>query len=79
MDPEIDHPLESPNEELRLLKVKRNGAKDLYSVNFGTNPDTVGCEYVSTDWPGYVCSIIENAIPDCNCMFLLGPQSNQDS
>ena len=76
LDPEIDHPLGSPNEDLRLLKIERKDANDLYLVNFGTHPDTVGGEYVSADWPGYVCSIIENAIPDSNCMFLLGPQGD---
>ncbi len=76
MDPEIDHPLGEPNEELRLLKVEREGAKDVYFVNFGTHPDTVSGEYVSADWPGYVCSILESAIPESSCMFLLGPQGD---
>jgi hypothetical protein len=76
LDPMVDAPLGSPNEDLRLLKIQREGAGDLYLVNFGTHPDTVGGEYVSADWPGYVCSILESAIPGSACMFLLGPQGD---
>ena len=72
----LGSPLGTPNEELRLLKVAREGAGDLYLVNFGTHPDTVGGEYISADWPGFVCSILESAIPDSDCMFLLGPQGD---
>jgi len=76
LDPEIDHSLGEPNEEVRLLKAEREGAGDVYFVNFGTHPDTVGGEYVSADWPGYVCSVLESAIPESSCMFLLGPQGD---
>lgn len=76
MDPNIDHPWGEPNEELRLLKIEREGAEDLYLVNFGTHADTVGGEYITADWPGFVCSILEGAIPGSRAMFLLGPQGD---
>ncbi len=76
LDPEVDHPLGVPNEEVRLLKVERDGAGDIYFVNFGTHADTVGGEYVSADWPGYLCSVLEGAVPESRCMFLLGPQGD---
>ncbi|MBR2635145.1 MAG: neutral/alkaline non-lysosomal ceramidase N-terminal domain-containing protein [Clostridia bacterium] len=76
LDPEIDHPLGTPNEELRLLKIVRDGGEDLILVNFGTHADTVGGEYISADYPGYVCSTLEGAIPNSRCMFLLGPQGD---
>ena len=75
-DPEIDCPLGKPNEEVRFLKIEREGGKDIYLVNFGTHPDTVSGEYISADWPGYVCSILESAIPESCCMLLLGPQGD---
>ena len=73
---EIDHPEGTPNEALRLLKVQREGADDLYMVNFGTHADTIGGEYVSADWPGFLCSILEAAIPGSKCMFLQGPEGD---
>ena len=72
----IDYPLGEPNEDVRLLKVCREGADDVYIIHFGTHPDTVSGDYVSADWPGYVCSILEAAIPGSKAMFLLGPQGD---
>lgn len=76
LDPNIDHPLAEPNETLRLLKICREGGDDLFIVNFGVHADTVGGEYISADYSGYLCSTIEGAIPNTQCMFLLAPQGD---
>jgi len=75
-NPNIDHPLGTPEETVKLLKIKREDADDILIVNFGTHPDCVGGEYISADYMGYVCSILENAVPNTKCMFLLGFQGN---
>ncbi|MBP3337055.1 MAG: neutral/alkaline non-lysosomal ceramidase N-terminal domain-containing protein [Clostridia bacterium] len=75
-NPEIDHALGTPNETVKLLKIVREGADDIFIVNFGTHPDSVGGEYISADYMGFVCSILENAVPNTKCMFLLGPQGD---
>ena len=75
-NPDIDHALGTPNETVKLVKLVRDGADDICLVNFGTHPDSVGGEYISGDYPGYVCSGLEAAIPDTNCMFLLAPQGD---
>ncbi len=72
----IDCAVGEPDETVRTLIVRREGADDIYLVNFGTHPDTVGYTYISADWPGYVCSTLEGAIPGSKCMFLLGPQGD---
>ena len=72
----IDCAIGKPNEDLRLLKICREGADDLYMVHFGTHADTVGGKYISADWPGFVCSILEAAIPGSRGMFLLGPEGD---
>ena len=72
----IDHALGTPNETVKLIKLVREGADDIFIVNFGTHPDSVGGEYISADYMGFVCSIIENAVPDTRCMFLLAPQGD---
>ena len=75
-NPNIDHALGTPNEEVKLLKIEREGGDDLYIVNFGTHPDSVGGEVISTDYPGYVRTTIEKALDGVKCIFLTGAQGN---
>lgn len=72
----IDYPLGEPNEEVRLLKVVREGADDIYLFNFNTHADTIGGELICSDWPGFACNILEAAIPGSKAMFVLGPQGD---
>lgn len=73
---QIDGPVGEADETLRLLIVRREGADDIYMVNFGTHADTVGGSYISADWPGYLCNALEGALPGSKCMFLLGAQGD---
>ncbi len=75
-NPDVDYALGTPNETVKLLKIERVDNDDIFIVNFGVHPDTIGGEYVSADYPGFVCSTIEAAIPDTKCMFLLAPQGD---
>lgn len=75
-NPDIDHPLGTPEETVKILKIKRADADDIVIVNFGTHPDCVGGDYISADYIGYVCSTLENAIPGTKCMFLQSFQGN---
>ena len=72
----IDHPLGKPNETVKVIKIEREDGDDIVLVNFGTHADSVGGEYISNDYIGFVCSILERAIPGTKCMFLLGPQGD---
>lgn len=76
LNQDIDYPLGEPNETVKLLKITRENAEDVFLVNFGTHPDTIGGEFISPDYPGYVCNIVENALPGVKCMFLLGAQGD---
>ncbi len=73
---DIDHPLGTANDTVKLIKIERPDADDIYIVNFGVHPDTVGGEYISADFPGFVRSTIENAMPDVKCVFLNGAQGD---
>lgn len=75
-NPDIDHAIGTPNETVRLLKILREGANDLFIINYGTHTDTVTGEYISADYPAYLCDTLEKAIPGTDCMFLLGPQGD---
>ncbi len=46
-DGEQDH-------SLQLIRLEREGAKEILLVNFGTHPDVIGGTKFCTDWPGYV-------------------------
>lgn len=72
----IDHPLGVPNETVKLIKIIRENNDNIFMVNFGTHPDSVGGEYISADYMGHMCSILENALPDTKCIFLLGVQGD---
>ena len=75
-NPDIDHALGTPNETVKLLKIERENADDIYIVNFGTHSDTVGGEYISADYPGFVRSTVEKALDNVKCVFLTGAQGN---
>jgi len=80
-NPGVDHPdikeaLGTPNEAVKLVKVEREDADDIYIVSFGTHPDTIGGEYISADWPGLTRNSIEKALDGVKCMFLTGVQGD---
>lgn len=75
-NPNIDHALGEPNETVKLLKIEREDAEDILIVNFGVHPDTIGGEYISADYPGFVCSTLEDALENTKCMFLIAPQGD---
>ena len=69
-NPDILSPLGEPNNTVKLLKVVREGGKDLYIVNFGMHATTVhGRTYISADYPGVVCATLEKAL-DAESMFI---------
>ena len=71
-NPDVDHPLGEPNPAVKLIKIVREGAKDVYLVNFGMHATTVGWRtYLSSDYPGVICRTLESAL-GVECAFLQG-------
>ena len=60
-NPDIDHALGTPNETVKLVKLVRRDGDDIFIVNFGTHPDSVGGDYISADYMGFVCSILQQS------------------
>ena len=75
-NPNIDHALGTPNETVKVIKIKREDADDIIMISFGTHSDSVGGEYISADYMGYLCNIMEKAVEGTKCMFLLGCQGD---
>ena len=75
-NPDILSPLGEPNNTVKLLKVVREGGKDIYIVNFGMHATTVhGRTYISADYPGVVCATLEKAL-DAEAMFIQGAEGD---
>ena len=51
----------TPDDELLMLRVRREGKKEIIFVNFGLHPDGIGGTKYCADWPGYVCEILKGA------------------
>lgn len=73
---EIDHVLGTPNEDVKFLRIDRDGGDNIVLVSFGTHADTVGGELISADWPGFVVSTLESALNDTKCIFLTASQGD---
>lgn len=60
------------DESLRLVRILREGGKEIALVNFQSHPDNIGGEYVSADFPGAMRRTLEELRPDVCSVFLQG-------
>ena len=68
-NPDVTGPVGTPDEEVRLIRFKRENAPDVAVVNFQTHPDVIGSvkEYsckICYDWPGFVRDILEQSLTE---------------
>ena len=75
---EIVKRLAEGDNTVRLLRFKREGARDIALVNFCTHPDVVGGELFSADWPGFVRRFVEHDLADVSCLLLNGVQGDSN-
>ena len=71
-NPDIDHPLGTPDEESQLLIIKREGKPEIGVVNFQVHPDVIGGEYLSADFPSFVRKTYERNVPNSLCVYING-------
>ena len=76
LNPDIDRPIGEPDNNVRLIRFKREGKKDIAFVNFSTHPDVIGGLYFSADWPGFVRRFVEKDLGDVHCMVVNGAQGD---
>ena len=60
-NPDVVGPVGEQDNSLRLLRVIREGAKEILMVCYGTHPDTVGGTKYCADWPGYLIDTLKGA------------------
>ncbi|MBR3933065.1 MAG: hypothetical protein IKJ68_04035 [Clostridia bacterium] len=75
-NPDIDHVLDQASEVLKLIEIKRQGADDIYIVNFGVHPDVIGGELISADFPRFVRETVEGALNNVKCVFINAAQGD---
>ena len=63
---------------MRLVRFRRENARDIAIVNFSTHPDVIGGEYMSADWPGFTRRFVEADIPGVSCLFFTGCQGDSN-
>ena len=75
---EIVRPCNDADNTVRLLRLTREGKKDIAFVNFCTHPDVVGGEYLSADWPGFARRYVEKDLENVSCLLLNGCQGDSN-
>lgn len=75
-NPDIVRPVSEPHKGMYLLKAERDGADDIYIVNFGVHPDTISGDYISADWCGILRNTVERALGNVRCAFFTGFQGD---
>ena len=75
-NPDIVAPIGELDERVSVVRFDREGDTSVVLVNYANHTDVVGGCKVSADWPGFVCSTVEKAIDNVNCIFFNGAQGD---
>jgi hypothetical protein len=75
-NPDIDHPLGTPDEEASLLIIKRENAPEIGIVNFQVHPDVISGNKISADFPYFVRSTYESLVENSRCLYINGTQGD---
>lgn len=76
-DPNIVCPIGKPDERVFVIRVQREGGKEILIVSFATHADMIGGTKYTPDWPGYLVRTLDNALDhQVHSMFLLGCEGN---
>ena len=73
---DIIEPAGKSDNDVRLLRFKREEKKDIALVNFCTHPDVIGHSNISADWPGFVRRFVEAEHEDAHCLLVNGFQGD---
>ena len=78
-NPNTVAPIAQQDEEVQLLRVVRDGGKEMLLVNFATHADVIGGTKFCADWPGFLADTLENAFGGEVAAFtLIGTEGNSN-
>lgn len=72
LNPNIQESLGQADEQVCILRFEREGGSNILLSSFGNHPDVIGGTKLSADWPGHTRRIVEQIVPDTNCIFFNG-------
>ena len=76
-DPNVVAPIGHPDDHVRVIRIQREGAKEIMIVHFGNHADMIGGNFFTPDWPGYLVTTLDRALEGkVNTMFLLGAEGD---
>ena len=76
-NPNIDHPIGKPDEQVQLVRFVREGKKEIALMNFQCHPDVIGGTKCSADWPGLACRYLESAFDgEIDALLINGAQGD---
>lgn len=78
-NPDVVSMLGKQDESLQLIRVVREGGKEILMVNYGTHADVITGTKYCPDWPGFAAEIMEGAF-SCQkeAMLLVGAQGDSN-
>lgn len=78
-NPNIVKPVSQQDESVQLIRILREGGKEILLTNFGTHADVIGGTKFCADWPGYLCDTLEAAFDgQVEAVTLVGAQGNSN-
>ena len=76
-NPNIDHPIGKPDEQVQLVRFVREGKKEIALMNFQCHPDVISGTKCSADWPGLSARLLEKAFDgEINAVLINGAQGD---
>ena len=75
-NPDILHPIGTPDEESTLLILQRDGKPEIGIINFQVHPDVIGGTKFTADYPKFVRDTYEANVPNSLCMYINGAQGD---
>ncbi len=77
--PDILRPVGQQDHSVQLIRLVREGAKEIVIVNFGTHPDTLGGKKYYRDWPGFVVEFMNRCFDgEIHTVMINGCQGNSN-
>ena len=71
-DPDIIRPASETDDSMRVVRIQREGGKEIVLINYQLHPDNIGGEMISSDFPGRVRRVVEENRNDVHCVYLNG-------
>ncbi len=76
---DIVRPFGTQDNSVQIVRLIREGTKEILIVNFGTHPDTLGGTKYFRDWPGYVVEFTNAALENkVHTVMINGCQGNSN-